>query len=82
MVLPNEPSPLFIGNQAFKNKSSWNPSKRSPCLWKSLWGGCNATYYAKTNSYLQKHVKNLNLSNEELQKKNAKNMNNTVDVYV
>ena len=34
-----------------------------------------------TLAMLQKHVKNLKRSNEEPQK-NAKNMKNTVDVYV
>ena len=34
-----------------------------------------------TSAMLQKHVKNRKRSNEEFQK-NAKNMNNTVDVYV
>ena len=34
-----------------------------------------------TLAILQKHVKDMKFSNEELQK-NAKNINNTVDVYV
>ena len=34
-----------------------------------------------TSVMLQKHIKNLKHSNKEHQK-NAKNMNNTVDVYV
>ena len=34
-----------------------------------------------TSAMLQKHVKNRKRSNEEFQK-NAKNMNNTADVYV